>query len=76
MIDEGLRDADTVRRLNTTHKWAALTAMTMGHRGRLSRADAADTLDFTAALFERLYPEREKLRVADLRRVARRTAVP
>lgn len=42
------------------------------HQGLLSQADADDLMDFTEALFERLYTEPEKLRLAAERRAARR----
>ena len=42
------------------------------HGGNLSEADAADLLDFSAALLERIYTEPERLRLAKERREARR----
>lgn len=42
------------------------------HAGSLSEADAADLLDFSVALLERLYTEPERLRLAKERRDARR----
>lgn len=42
------------------------------HAGSLSEADAADLLDFSAALLERIYTEPERLRLAKERRNARR----
>lgn len=42
------------------------------HSGRLGEADADDLMDFTEALFERLYTEPEKLRIAAERRLKRR----
>jgi hypothetical protein len=42
------------------------------HAGTLSEADAADLLDFSGALLERIYTEPERLRQAKLRREARR----
>jgi hypothetical protein len=43
------------------------------HVGSLSEADAADLLDFTTALLERLYTEPNRLALAEERRVERRT---
>lgn len=43
------------------------------HAGNLSEADAADLLDFSAALLQRLYTEPKRLRLAQERREARRT---
>lgn len=43
------------------------------HAGNLTEADAADLLDFSAALLDRIYSEPEKLRLAKVRREARRT---
>lgn len=42
------------------------------HAGNLSEADAADILDFTYMLLERLYTEPKRLEMAKLRRQARR----
>ena len=42
------------------------------HAGSLSEADAADLLDFSIALLERIYTEPERLRLAKERRDARR----
>lgn len=42
------------------------------HDGTLSKEDAEDLLDFTFLLLERLYTEPERLRLAQLRRDARR----
>ena len=42
------------------------------HEGTLSKEDADDLLDFTAALLERMYTEPERLRLAKERRDARR----
>jgi hypothetical protein len=42
------------------------------HAGTLSEADAADLLDFSSALLERIYTEPERLRLAKQRREARR----
>ena len=42
------------------------------HVGSLSQLDADDLVDFTSALLERLYTEPEKIRLASLRRTARR----
>ena len=42
------------------------------HTGNLKEADAADLLDFSAALLERIYSEPERLRLAKERREARR----
>lgn len=42
------------------------------HDGSLKKEDAEDLLDFTSALLERLYTEPERLRLAKLRRDARR----
>lgn len=44
------------------------------HAGNLKEAEAADLLDFSAALLERIYSEPEKLRLAKERREARRAA--
>ena len=44
------------------------------HAGNLSEADAADLLDFSAVLLERIYTEPERLRLAKERRDARRTS--
>lgn len=41
------------------------------HRGELTESDAEDLLDFTVALLERLYTEKERLRLAKERRDAR-----
>ena len=46
------------------------------HAGNLSVTDAADLLDFTAALLERVYTEPERLRIAKDRRDARRANRP
>jgi hypothetical protein len=43
------------------------------HDGTLEKADAEDLLDFTVALFERLYTEPERLRLAKERREKRRS---
>ncbi|MGY4332784.1 hypothetical protein ACVWWG_007201 [Bradyrhizobium sp. LB7.2] len=45
------------------------------HDGTLKKEDAADLLDFTAALFERMFTEPERLRLAKERRDKRRGAV-
>lgn len=42
------------------------------HTGNLSEEDAADTLDFTYMLLERLYTEPQRLEMAKIRRQARR----
>jgi hypothetical protein len=42
------------------------------HAGTLSEADAADLLDFSTALLERLFTEPERIRLAKERQVARR----
>jgi hypothetical protein len=42
------------------------------HDGTLKKEDAADLLDFTVALFERMYMEPERLRLAKERREQRR----
>ena len=42
------------------------------HAGTLTEADASDLLDFSVALLERLYTEPERLRLAKVRRDARR----
>lgn len=42
------------------------------HDGSLSKEDAEDLLDFTFVLLERLYTEPERLRLAQIRRDARR----
>ncbi len=42
------------------------------HEGTLKRSDAEDLLDFTTALLERIYTEPERLRLAQVRREARR----
>jgi Domain of unknown function (DUF4145) len=42
------------------------------HDGTLKKADAGDLLDFTVALFERLYTEPERLKFAKARRDERR----
>jgi hypothetical protein len=42
------------------------------HQGTLGKADAADLLDFTTSLLERLYTEPERLRLARERRDKRR----
>lgn len=42
------------------------------HEGTLSKEDADDLLDFTTALLERMYTEPERLRLAKVRRDARR----
>jgi hypothetical protein len=42
------------------------------HDGTLKKEDAADLLDFTAALFERMYSEPERLKLAKERRDKRR----
>lgn len=42
------------------------------HQGTLKKSDAEDLLDFTAALLDRIYTEPERLRLAQLRREARR----
>lgn len=44
------------------------------HRGTLTRDDAEDLLDFTAALLKRLYTEPQRLKLAEGRRAARREA--
>jgi len=44
------------------------------HAGNLKEAEAADLLDFSVALLERIYSEPEKLRLAKERREARRAA--
>lgn len=44
------------------------------HAGTLGKEDAEDMLDFTNALLERLYTEPENLRLAQVRREARRSA--
>jgi hypothetical protein len=49
------------------------------HKGTLSAAEAADLLDFTTSLLERLYTEPERVKAARARRDARRgkaTATP
>ncbi|NZA26841.1 DUF4145 domain-containing protein [Luteimonas sp. SJ-92] len=43
------------------------------HAGNLSEADAGDLLDFSVALLERIYTEPERLRLAKVRRDARRS---
>jgi Domain of unknown function (DUF4145) len=43
------------------------------HDGTLTKEDAADLLDFTVALFERMFTEPERLRLAKERRDKRRT---
>jgi hypothetical protein len=43
------------------------------HDGTLTKEDAADLLDFTVALFERMFTEPERLRLAKDRREKRRT---
>jgi hypothetical protein len=43
------------------------------HEGTLSKQDAEDILDFTFVLLERLYTEPERLKLAQIRRDARRT---
>jgi Domain of unknown function (DUF4145) len=43
------------------------------HAGTLTRAEAEDLLDFTRVLFERLYTEPERLRLAQERRESRRS---
>lgn len=43
------------------------------HEGSLKKEDAEDLLDFTTALFERLYTEPERLRLAKERREQRRS---
>ena len=43
------------------------------HAGTLTKPEAEDLLDFTLLLLERLYTEPERLRLAQLRRDARRT---
>lgn len=43
------------------------------HEGILSKEDAADILDFTFILLERLYTEPKRLEIAALRRAERRT---
>jgi hypothetical protein len=42
------------------------------HEGTLSKPDAEDMVDFSFALFERIYTEPERLRLAKLRRDERR----
>jgi hypothetical protein len=42
------------------------------HAGTLKKEDAADLLDFTTAVLERLYSEPERLRLAEDRRKSRR----
>lgn len=42
------------------------------HQGTLTKADAEDILDFSVRLFERMFTEPEKLRIAQERRTARR----
>jgi len=42
------------------------------HRGTLTREDAADILDFSVAVLERLFTEPERLKQAEERRAARR----
>jgi hypothetical protein len=42
------------------------------HDGTLKKADAEDLMDFTVALFERVYTEPERLRLANERREERR----
>lgn len=44
------------------------------HDGTLTKEEAADVFDFTTALFERLYTEPERLRLAKERRDKRRAA--
>jgi len=43
------------------------------HAGTLTRAEAEDLLDFTRVLFERLYTEPMRLRLAQERRETRRS---
>lgn len=43
------------------------------HDGTLGENDAEDLLDFTIALLERQFTEPERLRLAELRRIKRRT---
>lgn len=43
------------------------------HAGTLTREDAEDLLDFTVLLLERLYTEPERLRIAQVRRLQRRS---
>lgn len=43
------------------------------HDGTLSKEDAEDLLDFTFVILDRLYTEPERLRLAQIRRDARRT---
>jgi hypothetical protein len=42
------------------------------HQGTLTKTDAEDILDFSVRLFERMFTEPEKLRLAQERRTARR----
>ncbi|MDO8691767.1 MAG: DUF4145 domain-containing protein [Dehalococcoidia bacterium] len=42
------------------------------HEGTLQKSDAEDLLDFTTALLERIYTEPERVRLAQVRRAARR----
>ena len=42
------------------------------HAGNLSGDDSADLLDFTEALLQRIFTERERLRLAEERRIQRR----
>jgi Domain of unknown function (DUF4145) len=44
------------------------------HAGTLAKAEAEDLLDFTSALLERLYTEKERLRLAKERRESRRSS--
>jgi Domain of unknown function (DUF4145) len=43
------------------------------HVGNLTKEDAEDSLDFTRALLERLFTEPKRLKLAEARRVARRS---
>jgi hypothetical protein len=43
------------------------------HIGNITEVEALDLMDFTYALFERLYTQPEKIRLAEARRIARRT---
>lgn len=63
-LPEGLRDLSTCVREDANDG---------AHTGTLQKEDAEDLLDFTSSLLERIYTEPERLKLAKVRRQARRT---
>lgn len=69
LFDNGILPAD----LRELAKCVREDAKDGAHVGNLTSEDAADLLDFTTALLERLFTEPKKLQLAEARRAARRS---